>query len=129
MKTPSPAARPLLVALGVVLVLAVVVLGVVLRRSSDSGHWRALERAASDATISGQAAALDPVVRDAFVAGGRSLLPPGNELRIAEDTMRPMDSDFAVVDAEVVGPSPGHWRLTLLRQPDGDYLIYSTVEE
>ncbi|GAA5141634.1 hypothetical protein GCM10023320_80900 [Pseudonocardia adelaidensis] len=88
--------------------------------------WRGLERAVESTSISDQAEAVDESVRPQFLAANHSLLPPGATLAINERTFAEIDADIATVSATTTGPESAEWELTLLRQDDGSWLIYST---
>ncbi|MGI5191219.1 hypothetical protein ACQEVI_23985 [Promicromonospora sp. CA-289599] len=63
---------------------------------------------------------------DAYLAdGGGPLLPPGSTISIDPSTFA-HGAELASVDAELTGPEPGSWQLTLAYQDDA-WLVVNAV--
>jgi hypothetical protein len=84
-----------------------------------------LERGITASTVAVQASVVATEVRSQFEQLGKSLLPAGSRLSIDSATFHALSAQLATVDATVSGPSPGRWRLVLVREA-GQWLLLGT---
>lgn len=84
-----------------------------------------LEHGISAPAVGSQAAVIAAEVRVQFINANRSMLPSGSRVRISTTTFRATSAGTATVDAVVSGPTPGRWRLLLIRE-GGQWLLIGT---
>ena len=84
-----------------------------------------LERGITASTVAAQANVVAMEVRNQFEQLGKPLLPAGSRLLIDGASFHTLSAQLATVDATVSGPSPGRWRLVLVREA-GQWLLLGT---
>lgn len=124
-RTPGAVGNRRAILVGAVCIVLVLGAYVLVRQiGHSSGQWRTLEERVSSSSLADQSEALDPSVRRAFLENGKPLLPQGASLTALPDSFKKEDSGVAELDAEVDGSGTQRWRLVLIEQADGQWLIY-----